>query len=608
MQSNDVDTNYYSTGFRGSITVVGRNIKTVSLTLTINTVAIDLDSANCSDTGTTVDVYSYSVDHTPVIEFVKSAISSYLDGAYYSVRGISNHAADNTFTLGGLPCLDSEDMVATNKNSPNFRALVTGTTYQNSGFDCIVPLLAPGSYRANLHVAGRGWAQAKLDSTTVLIEPAVRGDAVPQSGSIRGGLELSILTRGLVVSDVTKTRVTIGNTPCLVQRIADDDGIDDGADTLTCIAQPAKDDGYSSAVEHDSPLAYWSLQNDYFSPDGSYIASDNLGSFRSMGSLGERASASVIGGVILGQPGISGNDITDQAAFFNASYIQAPGLDKLSDPTGFGIEFWMKVAESDSDEKYRIIVESASERNGSNSGYVVLLNPCNEMEFWLAPGSEHVPSSNTTECPLITNLTAECSQPCSDYVIVPEPSANSTGTLPAGVWHVIRSSQSNWSEWHHIQVGWEADGVDEDSSCTAESVCSGTQVLHINSTSVSLLDITYLPSQGTTVQMGGTSLSSQNTDSELSYFSGYLDEIAFYSKPLTELQFAEHYFYGSTEHQPIWITVEGVDGIGTGVTPNVVYLESKPAFVEEMIIDWNSVQEMEYVVENNTAIRIEWTG
>ena len=603
-----MDTNYYSTGFRGNITVVDLSTKTVSLTLTINSVAIDLDSANCSDTGATVDVYSYSVDHTPVIESVEPAISSYLDGVYYFVRGISDHAADNTFTLGRQPCLNSEDIVSTDRNSPDFRSLVAGTGYQDAGFDCMVPLLAPGSYLATLHIAGRGWAYARLDSTTVLIEPAVRGDAVPQSGSIQGGLELSILTRGLVVSDVTKTRVTIGNTPCLVQRIADDDGIDDGVDTLTCIAQPARDDGYSSVMEHDSPLAYWSLQNDYFSPDGSYIAADNLGSFRSMGSLGERASASVIGEVIPGQPGISGNDITDQAAFFNASYIQAPALDEFSDPTGFGIEFWMKVAESDSDEKYRIIVEAVSERNGSNSGYVVLLNPCNEMEFWLAPGSEYLSSSNVTECPLITNLTAQCSQPCSDYVIVPEPSADSTRTLPAGVWHVIRSSQSDWLEWNHIQVGWEADGVDEDSSCTAESVCSGTQVLYINSTTASSTDVTYLPSLGTTIQMGGTSLSSQNTDSELSYFSGYLDEIAFYSKPLTELQFAEHYFYGSTEYQPIWITVDGVDGIGSGVTPNVEYLESEPAFEEEMIIDWNSVQEMEYVVENDTAIRIEWMG
>ena len=602
LQSTDVDMNYYSTGFRGNITVVDLNTKAASLSLTINSVAIDLDSAICSDTGASFDVYSYSVDHTPIIESVIPALSSYLDGAYYSVRGISDFAADNTFTLGGLACIDSDpQLVATTRNSPDFRASVAGTVHQDGAFDCMVPLLAPGSYRATLHVAGRGWAHASLDSTTVLIEPAVRGDAEPQSGSVRGGLELSIFTRGLMISDVTKTRVTIGNTPCLVQRIDND-----GVGTLTCIAQPAKDDGYSSIVVNDSPLTYWSLQNDYFSTDGSYIESDNLGTFRSVGSLGEVASASVVGEVMLGQAGISENDITNQAAFFSASYIQAPVLDEFSDPAGFGLEFWMKVAEPDSDEKYRIVVESVSERNGNNSGYMVLLNPCNELEFWLAPGSEPSTSSNVSECSLITNLTTQCSQSCSGYVIVPE---SSTGNLPTGVWHVIRSSQSDWLEWHHIQVGWEASEVDEDPSCTEDYVCSGTQVLYVNSNSASLAEVTYLPSVGTTLKIGGTSLlSPMSSDSQLSHFSGYLDEVAFYSKPLTASQVAEHYFYGSTENQPIWITVDGVDGIGTGVTPNVEYLESESAFEEEMILDWDSVQEMEYVVENDTAIRIEWTG
>ena len=598
----------YFAGFRGNITVLDLNTKTVSLTLAINSVAIDLGNAICSDTGSTFDTYSYSVDHTPIIVSVEPAASSYLDGAFYSVRGISDMPADNTFTMGGLACGHSDpDFVSTTRNSPDFRASVAGSFYEDSAFVCMIPLLEPGSYRAMLHVAGRGWAHASLDFTAFLIEPAVRGASEPQSGSIRGGLELSIFTRGLMISDVTKTRVTIGNTPCLVQRIDDD-----GVGTLTCIAQSARDDGYSSLVEHDLSLAYWSLQNDYFSANGSYIESDNLGTFRNMGSLGLVASASVFGEVTLGQAGISGNDITDQAAFFSASYIQVPALDEFSDPAGFGVEFWMKVTEPSTDEKYQIIVESISVRNGNNSGYVVLLNPCNELEFWLAPRIDLTTSLSMSECSLITNLTTQCSQSCSGYVVVPEASGNSMGNLPAGVWHVIRSSQSDWSEWYHILVGWEADELNEDSDCTADYVCSGTQVLYLNSNSASLAEVTYLSSPDTTIQIGGTSqlpLTSQSDDNfQLSHFSGYLDEVAFYSRPLIASQVADHYFYGSTENQPIWITVDGVDGIGTGVTPNVEYPESESAFQEEVIIEWDSVQEMEYVVDNDTAIRIEWTG
>ena len=505
---------------------------------------------------------------------------------------------DNVFTIGGKPCIAPVRVSAT-ATFPDFTPSIA-LMYNNHNFDCTIPHLEPGTYRVVMHVAGRGWAHSVGDET-IVIKPANRGDTAPLTGSLRGGLEILVYTRGLSPADITKTRVDIGNTPCPVQRITD-------SGEVTCITQAARDDGYSSVVEHSNALAYWSLQADYFEPDGLYIGSDGTNWFRSGGSLGTDANAAIVGAVIGRQDGISGNNITDQAANFNASYIEVPGLEELSNPAGFGYELWMKVPERS--EKYQIIVDSGSFTNDTSRGYLLVLNPCNELEFWLATGQSLSSFSDTIDCPSINQ--SQCSVPCNGYSII-EQSGETMGTLPAGVWHVIRTLQSDWSGWHQVAFGWEADNYEQaDENCTNINLCSGTQELYVDSSIVNSSETTYLHSPDASFQIGGTTrlpvdITMTSTEFQLGPFAGYLDEISIYSKPLEDSEVSRHHFYGSSERQPVWITVDGVDGVGTGVVPNVVYPELVPEFEQEMIVDWESVQDGDYTVENNTAIRVEWT-
>ena len=269
----------------------------------------------------------------------------------------------------------------------------------------------------------------------------------------------------------------------------------------------------------------------------------------------------------------------------------------------------------DSRSHYRIVTSSASFANGISSGYLLLLNPCNELEFWVATGEQLSEFSFSNSCQVITNQ-SECSQPCSGPIAVPE-----SGALPAGVWHVIRSVQSDWSDWHFVSFGWEADdfallvhswragSVD----CTADNLCSGTQVLHVDSTLVNSTATTYLPSSNSSIQMGGTAelplgTMTASNSSQLAPFAGYLDEVSFYGRPLSDAQVVSHHFYGSSERQPIWIVTDAVDGIGMGVIPNVMYPERDSGFEEETIVDWDMVQQSTLTVGNTTAIQFQWNG
>ena len=524
---------------------------------------------------------------------------------------ISDQREDNVFTIGGVPCgSTSLQSVSTSLSEPDLSSPHTTGMYNSEQISCTVPDLRPGRYRTVLHVAGKGWAHASLDSTTLDIKGIVRGTPQHATGSLRGGIEVSISTRGLSNSNILNSRVTIGNTPCLIQTIKTING------DLSCTAQPAVDGGYSSLVYNDEALAYWSLQADHFELNGTYISSDGGLLYRSGGSMGRTADAAVFGEVVPGQAGISGNSLTDQCALFNASYIEAPALGEFSHPAGFGVGLWMKTP--DNGRHYRIVTSSTSFASGVSSGYLLLLNPCNELEFWVATGEQLPNVSISASCQVITDE-SECSQPCTGPIVVPESATSAT--LPAGVWHVIRNTQSDWSDWHFVSFGWEADDFalltrswSADSvDCTADNLCSGTQVLHVDSGLVNSSATTFLPSSDSPILIGGTTelplgMTITSNSSQLAPFAGYLDEVSFYGRPLSDEQVEMHHFYGSSESQPIWIVTDAVDGVGMGVVPNVMYPERDSGFEEEVIVDWDMVQQSTYTVGNATAIQFQWNG
>ena len=310
----------------------------------------------------------------------------------------------------------------------------TPTTIQ-----CTLPSnIRPGYYRTILHVAGQGWASAVLEDTTVKVTPRIDSSPHINSISLRGEIPLTFSTTGLLPSSITNTRVLIGNTPCIVQSIASD-----GA--LTCLSQAAQDDGYSSLIQRSRPLGYWSLQADLSNDEV-----DGDVSFSNGGSVGSLADALVVGGVETRQEGISGNSATDQAAFFESSYLVVSSEERFTRPVGFAAEFWLKSDQLS--DKYRIVFSSASYHDNIARGYVVLINPCNQLEFWVAVGPEDQGSAKGQSsghssgyssgqgllgpddmCEVISDVSM-CSFSCLGPLTVPD-----TSTLPRGPWHVIRS-------------------------------------------------------------------------------------------------------------------------------------------------------------------------
>ena len=458
---------------------------------------------------------------------------------------------------------------------------------------CVVPNMSPGVYRAILHVAGRGWGHGSLETSVIQIHPRI--DVISEnSGSLRGGTSLTIQTTGISSSDIAKTQVFVGNTPCSLQSIS-------GEGQLVCTTQASRDDGYSSIIDRDLPLAYWSLQADYYRSNGSYLNSDGDQWFRSGGILGVRANASISGTVMTRQSGISGNAATDQAVFFQTSYIQTPVLSEFSNATGFAMDLWIKVPQAR--EYYQVVVDSSEFANRIASGYLLVLNPCTQLEFWLATGISllNYAKNSSLECELIRN-SSQCSQVCGGYLNIPEGN-----DLPAGVWNIIRAEYTNLSLWQYVHFGWVAE--DSNGCHPRADQCNGLQVLYMNNLPIQERT-TYLPSLTTPISIGGSGSSQPTLNSNQVFgpFVGYLDEVAFYSRPLHSKQVNVRVQYGTRESQPIWITVNGDDGVGQGNVPNIVYQAAERSFTNDSVVNWDAPQEIYLEIRESTSIRFEWTG
>ena len=571
------------------------------------------------------------------------------------LEGISVLQQNNFFVFGGntnMTCSYTNPPVFSEVTTQPRRILPSNTsTYGNYSVECDVPDLSPGQYRPVLYVAGRGWGYASLQDTMVLVQPQITSAPVTSSGSLRGGLSLAIPTIGLSESDVVRTRVKIGNTPCQVQSI-DNEGL------LTCLTQPIRDDGYSSLLQRSSPLAYWSLQTDYHRYNGSYLASDGVRFFRSGGILGTQANAIVHGMLSLRQPGISGNNVTDQSVMFTeAAYLQVPPLYEFINPFAFTLEFWMKVPRFSS--QYRILINSSSLCDGVACGFLVLLNPCNQIEYWIGSGQPLVDDavaiddpdvdvldsddgiasgrtgftsaerlmpyhfgmdgsgqfdetsgsgaeSETDECDVIIDE-ARCSEICSGYLQVTEDALQS---LPTGAWYVLRNAHTIMSDWSHVQVSWHATDVSHPMThnCTLSHPCDGMQELVVNGDHSSLFS-TYL-GVNAGIELGGTSvipLGTTGTWNGLSPFMGYLDEIAYYDRPLELPEINERLTHGLQDTQPIFLTVESFDGVGEGPISSVRYPKATPP-LNVVSVDWEHVIEEAQIFHDAVFLKFEWTG
>lgn len=607
-------------GFNGTITVANFEDISSSLSIRINSVSIDLSafSITCEQTSLSFSGYTYSIASTPILISTSPSFATPGDSIELTIIGISESSDDNTLIFGGrtpLPCVSVYPMALSATNiAPVTTNAAAFPNYNDSvsTLQCTLSVdIAPGKFRTLLHVSGRGWASAHLEDTSLEIRPRITTSPTILSSSLRGGDVLVFSTVGLLPSSITMASVSVGNTPCPVQSIS-------LSGELTCKTQPAVDDGYSSLITRDSPLAYWTLQNDYHRSNGLFLESEGEGTFRSGGTLGYQADATVVGEVEGQHEGISGNSITDQAAFFEASYLVVSGLRNFSNPTGFSAEFWLRTESID--EKYRILFKSSTFQDGISQGYIVLLNPCNKVEFWVATGIslETAAMGGFSDCDVITN-TFDCSQLCRGVMVVEESS--NQYSLPSGVWHILRDNLTDWSNWRHVYFSWEVDddSVDldllrsswSDADCSQENLCNGTQALAVHGVFTTSSTV-YLRSINTDIEMGGVSILPVDTttamEGGLSPFVGFLDEIVIYRQPLSIAQVEDRLLYGNGEHQPVWVTVEGVDGIGTGSVPDIEYPEWNVDFTNEIFVDWDNVLDGSQVLDNATALRFQWTG
>lgn len=546
----------------------------------------------CRDTNTLFQTYTYSVASTPVIHSVSHA-ATVGDRIHLVINGLSSMAEDNVFVFGGrapITCMSSN---FSSRTVPlNTTSAVMRTYLATSEVECTVPDVSPGVYRAVLHVAGRGWSYASIESSVIHIQPRIDSVGVLR-GSLRGGTSLVLRMTGLSPSDIAKTRVFIGNTPCFLQSISN-------RGEAECTTQPAKDDGYSSLIYRDSPFAYWSLQADYYRSNGSYFSSDGEYWFRSGGKLGVRANASIHGTVMPRQRGISDNAVTDQSALFQSSYMQTSVLPEFCEATSFAMDLWIKVPQMSG--RYQVVVDSSSFTDGVAGGFLLMLNPCHQLEFWVATGVSLQDQSINASlgCELVADI-SHCSQICSGLLYVPE-----SASLPSGVWSIIRAEYANLSSWQYVHFGWTANSTTSHDECLSPGQCSGLQILHINN---NMRDetTTYLPYCGVPVSIGGSASTPQN-DQALAPFVGYLDEIAFYHRPLVSKQVQARIQYGASDSQPIWITVNGVDGVGQGNVPNIFYQKVDQGFTNDTVVNWEEVQELHLDIEESSAVRFEWTG
>ena len=580
------------------------------VTITINGVHPDVTAscsfANCPPEPTSTPSslhYKYSSCLTPVVQKVNP--TQLVQGQPLSISVLNMRSPDpgHMITIGNIACVSSSLMTP-------------GGIGGVSTLSCTTPTLFPGRYTVKLHVTGQGVATAAVNDSVIEYHPQVSTLTSINEGSLKGGTEISILALDFYSHSISYTRVFIGNTPCDVQHatIATTPG---QPGNITCITRSAQDDGYSSLVLHSNPLGYWNMQQDHYMADGQYVYS-NPTIFPNLGSTGSHSDAVTVpsvGGITAGQYGISGNNVTDQSILFNASYLRVPYHSQLNQLYGFGMEFWIKGAESNG-WGYQIVISSHD--SDVVSGYLVIINPCGYWEVWL--GSGDIDSSSlgsgsgvVGDCPFITTE-KQCSSysSCNGSLVVP---SDYSPHITGGVWNIIATNVNiSSNNWTHLVInyitdngvvsddrtGLPSDDLVDDSTNRSDcfiinnrTACHGTLQLFIDSSLVGSSPVQYSPALSGDLLIGGIELNSSN--GVFTHFAGFLDDVSLYAAPLANDVIIDHHHYGNSADQPVWLVVEGV----ANNVQELTHLQ---------VITWDNITNNDIIIDNNTSIQIEWTG
>ena len=568
-------------------TVIVNPIEDIAGSVRVSVRGISADfvlTANCTDAcvGDYPPVnglsYMFGTCRTPQILSVDPPTASPGDEVVIRVQGVSTDANENLIVVGGMACNNSNASLQDNVDVTGTLTAVSTppTMLTDTTIACVLPSsIRPGLYWVGLFVKGLGYGYALGNSSQILIAPTVDAQFIqPSSGSLRGGTHITLMGRAFH-KDPLKNRITIGSTSCIPVNVQDD--------ALTCITQAAGNDGYSSIVSDSEAVGYWSMQTVYWSSSGEYLYSD-YPVLHNYGSNGQKSNGMVEGSsIVSSQIGISGNAQTDQSILINSGHIRVPYSPALNNPLSFTLEFWLRTNDGtnslDSDyntvQAYRVIISSFNQLEGSNMGYLVVLNPCNQWEVWSGTGTPNPDTEPEGACGLVN--ASVCMESCSDVLYVPEGSG-----LPSGLWSVTQGpafdpASPNWS---HITVVWAASGehlpshrlglpsskIEEDllnhESCyntsTGLQTCSGTWSLYVNGVLKESVMTNYSSASAGDLLIGGSELTTPSISDVVAQFAGFVDEVAVYGRKLSMKEISDHYRFGTSQEQPVWVDVEGV--------------------------------------------------
>ena len=539
----------------------------ISATHTSNFVNSSLNSLlNSCDNDTefpldeeTVAYYMYSSSMTPVIEEVIPAVVGLGDqvivkGLAFADKLVGNLL--NTLTIGGKACLLSDNARMSDKPSSNVTTLNGDVVGFKDAINCTVPKRPPGIYRVVVHVAGRGWGFGSLSASTIEYQPAFSVDVI--NGSVYGGREVTLSGVGFHPKASLGNNVKVGNTVCDVQSLTDSDEWGNGG-SMICITRRSFNDGYAAVVKENRPLGYWQL-NTRDIVSGLVLS----GSPRSPGTGGD---GSVYGNIEAGVDGISGNNWTNSAIRFNASWISVPYVPELNSSSNVSGELWLKW-ESNAGA-YQLVL--GAYRSGIVShGYALWINPCGEVEYWLAVDATGGYENSSCVSPddmdesdasgghvVVANIINSCGE-CNGTRIV---SSNESGVsgLPTGVWSVITGPQLRRNSWAHVVF----------SSLNDSSVIHGigVQALYVDGVFIENRTTNFSCNFDQPLLIGGQSMTGDS--SLVGPFVGVVDEVALYGQVLDKNAILKHYHYGSTEEQPVGLYYEMEDHRGEGTVPNV---------------------------------------
>lgn len=517
-------------------------------------------------------VYTYSVCHTPIVQRISS--SAVQPGQQISLFGFgfpgeSIGAVVTTFTINRLPCAYASASSTSRQNPPSTPSTLSNALLgQTNSLNCTMPFLPSGFYRMVVHVWGRGWAFFANEGDKVQYQPVAM--ASKQSGSVQGGSLVQIKGEGFAASGAAENQVLIGNTPCDVLSVARSSQ----GEQLVCVTRAPVDDGYSSVIRRDQPLAYWPFPR---------MINWRGGTAENNGSIGAAANAQLPSDSIANEPGLTrANGLTGTAVQFNGNPATVPYNAQMFANWSFTAELWMRT-KLDDESKYlgyhRQVLGLNADGLHSN-GYLLWLNPCGQLEFWLGTGANLTAMDTASEaCPVLkftsttpdnsTGVMLECaalpSATCSGTRLVNRNDSRDS-SLPGGVWSVVQTEVPELFNWTHVVMSFEVLKNDDDgpmcSTSAGNTICQGVQRLLVNGKVVAAVSANYSRANAT-LEIGGSS-----KPNVLGY-SGWLDEVALYGTNLPSQRIARHHYFGTHDEQLLSVTVNGLDQRGTGITPNV---------------------------------------